>query len=143
MDGQANESLLRLVRDIGELERTTRDGTNVGTLFMIDGEAWTWESVGCVPCVDEGESVSFQCHSDENRFLCMRCGPLVEIPYSMSKFYTITIGPVERTGEESVRDSMLFPESLNGKETAEIISELLDEAEEEEREQGLFGEQDD
>jgi hypothetical protein len=117
-------------------------------LHLWEGKLWRKEAVGCVLCVEE-EGVDHMTFSrseiekedsDEPKcsehFHCMHHGPLEEVPYEMVKKYTITIGGVVREGEESVRDSMLFPASLDSKERTVLIEKLLDESDSDEKAAG-------
>jgi len=115
-------------------------------LHLWEGKLWRKEAVGCVLCVEE-EGVDHMTFSrsevekegdDESseHFHCMHHGPLKEVPYEMVKKYTITIGGVVREGEESVRDSMLFPASMDKDERTTLIEKLLDEADSDEKAAG-------
>jgi hypothetical protein len=125
-----------------------------GALHLWEGKLWSKEAVGCVLCVEEegvdhmtfsrseiedGAAEDAEC---SEHFHCMHHGPLAEIPYEMVKKYTITIGGVVREGEESVRDSMLFPASMDKDERTALIEKLLDEADSDEKESGPSPEDD-
>ncbi len=140
-------------RDRGEHVVPTRVIRLVVKLDEIGGEpldprhAYDWkghlwpdvESVGCVLCVENEHPSTLARTGDDGdeHFWCRQHGPLVEIPYSMSKRYEVAIGDVAREGKETVRDSMLFPADLSESERTALIEQLLDEADEAEHEAGV------
>lgn len=101
---------------------------------------WRKEKVGCVLCAEfEGPEYATLCHSEEGKpdvFHCMKHGELVEIPFTMKKVYTITIGDVLRDGTEELSDTMLFPADMTLGARNELINRLLDEAQKEEADAG-------
>jgi hypothetical protein len=108
--------------------------------FLWKNRLWRRENVGCVLCVEKDgpEHVTF-CHVDENgveSFHCMEHSELVAVPYSMKKVYTIQIGSVIREGQETLEDTMLFPEEMDLVSRDELINRLLDEAQSDEKESG-------
>ncbi len=108
-------------------------------VYEIMGRIWPEiEPVGCVLCVENEHPSTLARIGDDGdeHFWCRQHGPLVEIPYSMVKHYTVAIGGVTRVGEETVRDSMLFP-ALSETERIELVESLLDEADAEEHEAGV------
>jgi hypothetical protein len=116
-------------------------------LHLWNGKLWKLEAHGCLLCAqDELEgrvTFSHQDDSDEEHYWCMRHGALTEVSYSMVKNYTVTIGGVTRSGEESIEDVMLFPSSMSAAEQNKIIEGLLDETEAEEKESGAAPDLDD
>jgi len=113
-------------------------------LHLWEGKLWRKEAVGCVKCVEK-EGVDYTTLSraegaegdkPEEHFHCMHHGPLDEVPYEMVKKYTVTIGGVVREGDVSVKDTMLFPASMNAEERTTLIEKLLEEAEDEEKSSG-------
>lgn len=111
-----------------------------GALHLWEGKLWRKEVVGCVKCVEKegNDFVTFSRADDDGdeHFHCMHHGELEEVPYEMVKKYTITIGGVVREGEESVKDSMLFPASMTQEEKTQLVERLLEEAEQDEKEAG-------
>lgn len=109
-------------------------------VHLWKGKLWRKEKVGCVLCVEkEGNEHATLCHTDDDgneSFHCMEHGELIAVPYSMKKTYTIRIGDVVREGEETLDDSMLFPSGMNPEERNTLIGKLLDEAQQEETDQG-------
>jgi hypothetical protein len=111
-------------------------------LHLWNGKLWRKEAVGCVKCVEK-EGVDFMTFSrpegekdEDEHFHCMEHGPLEEVKYSMVKKYTVTIGGVVREGEQSIKDSMLFPADMSSDDRTLLIEKLLDEADKEEDEAG-------
>lgn len=111
-----------------------------GAVFLWQGRLWSKEKVGCVLCTErDGPEFVTLCTADEHgkeQFHCIEHGELVEIPFSMSKLYTIKIGDVLREGEESLNDTMLFPAEMVLVARNELIESLLDDAERQEHEEG-------
>lgn len=120
-----------------------------GALHLWEGRLWRKEAVGCVLCVEEegidhttfsraevSEGADGEEGEETEHFHCLHHGSLKEVPYEMVKKYTVNIGGVIREGEESVKDSMLFPSSMSDEEQAALIGKLLDEAESEEEASG-------
>ena len=107
-----------------------------GAMHLWEGKLWRKDVVGCVLCVEQegNDYITFSRTDDEGaeHCHCVEHGPLDEVPYSMVKQYTVTIGGVVREGEEVVKDSMLFPSSMSAEEKDELINKLLDEADREE-----------
>lgn len=115
-----------------------------GALHLWNGKLWSKELVGCVQCVEKegNDHITFS-RSDnegEEHFHCMEHGLLDEVKYSMVKQYTVTIGGIVRTGEQSAEDTMLFPSSMSTNEKTSLIKTILDEMEEDEEEAGLHPE---
>lgn len=109
-------------------------------VHLWKGKLWKKENVGCVLCVEkEGNehiTLSYAEDAGKEHFHCMEHGELVEVPYSMRKVYTITIGSVTREGEETLDDTMLFPAEMTLTERDALINRLLDEAQKEEADSG-------
>lgn len=107
-----------------------------GAMHLWEGKLWRKDVVGCVLCVEQegNDYITFSRTDDDGveHCHCVEHGPLDEVPYSMVKQYTVTIGGVVREGEEVVKDSMLFPASMSTEEKDELINKLLDEADREE-----------
>lgn len=102
---------------------------------------WEKEKVGCCLCVEnDGPEFVTLSHSEDGKpdvFHCMKHGELVEVPFTMKKIYTITIGDVIREGEENVCDTMLFPSDMTLSARSELIGRLLDEAQEDSVSEGV------
>lgn len=97
------------------------------TLYIIHGASWLWEPVGCIDCVDAGEeSASFCAANDPERFLCLRCGPLLEVPYVLRSDHRMQLGTLERFGEEVVEDSLLYPASNDPDELNRRLATMLE-----------------
>lgn len=135
-------------RKIIELDGKPRESWRLDekALHLWEGKLWRKEVVGCVKCVEKegNDFVTFSRTDDDGNehFHCMHHGPLDEVPYEMVKKYTITIGGVVREGEESVKDSMLFPSSMTEEEKTQLIESLLEEAEQSEKDAGAAPEDD-
>lgn len=96
-----------------------------GQLYLLDGRLWVWEEPGCAICNEEGAS-SVTLHTvDESACRCLQHGELVEVPYRMKRRLDITIGPIRRTSTEEIRDSMLFPASLDEEELRLAVEQML------------------
>jgi len=110
---------------------------DVNALHLWKGKLWRKEPVGCVLCVEKnGITLSHNEEDGTTSFHCMEHGPLVSVPYSVRKTYTIQIGDVVRQGEESVDDAMLFPEETTLPARNALIEKMLDEAQQEEKDAG-------
>ena len=129
-------------RRILELDGIPRDQWRVDDRLIIwNNRLWEKEKVGCCLCVEkDGREFVTLCHSEDGKpdvFHCMQHGELVEVPFTMKKIYTITIGDVIREGEESLCDRMLFPSDMPLGARNELIGRLLDEAQEDSVSEGV------
>lgn len=130
------------------------DGVPVGkwkidpnAVHLWKGKLWRKEKVGCVLCCDkEGNEHITLTHTAEDgkeHCHCMEHGELMSVPYSMKKVYTINIGGIERVGEETLDDTMLFPAEMTEGQRTDLINSLLDEAQKDEAESGPAPSEDD
>jgi len=113
---------------------------DANAVHLWKNKLWRKEKVGCVLCTEhEGPEYATLSHSEDEKpdvFHCASHGPLVEVPFTMKKVYTIVIGDVFREGTEELSDTMLFPADMDITERNELIGRLLDEAEKEEHAAG-------
>jgi hypothetical protein len=113
--------------------------TEPETLYAWNGRLWRKELVGCVLCVQAdaaGHLTMSTIDGPTTTFVCTEHGELCEVPYSMTKRYTVRIGDVLREGEESLEDTMLFPIEMTITARNALIERLLDEAAAAERDSG-------
>lgn len=103
------------------------DGRRV---YLVDGEIWEWEPIGCLVCAEaEAPSRSFKKRDDEDTVRCLVHGPLLQVPYVVRKEYTIRIGALERTDSDTVEDELLIPASMSPAEQQRTLERLMDAAE--------------
>ena len=109
-----------------------------GEVYLLDGRLWLWEEPGCAVCNEEGARSSTLHTVEGTECRCLKHGALVEVPYLMKRRLEVSIGPITRASTEEIRDSMLFPATLDEDELREAIEVMLGaDSDEEESEDAL------
>jgi len=125
----------RALQPVIELDEVPRSQWRFehGPRYLWNHRLWTVEKVGCVLCVEDDNAATLSTvDGGPPLFLCMEHGALCEVPYAVRKVYTVRIGDIEREGEETLDDSMLFPAEMTLGHRNTLIEKLLDEAQQEE-----------
>jgi hypothetical protein len=96
---------------------------------IYSGRLWASEVAGCVLCVEaersDAKGQTLRDNDDEHAFVCLTHGLLEEVPFSIRRDFSITIGPFVKTGFQEVTDVILIPKNLSGEERQGLYERLV------------------